>query len=421
MVAQNKSLDFEGIMDTKKILLIKLSQGLIGAENSYLLGTFMVSKLQQAAMARQAKAKVDRTNFYLYIDEFQNFITPSMSAILSGARKYHLGLILAHQDMQQLTKNDTELASSVVANAGTRICFRVGDTDAKKFEGNFSYFESYDLQNLDTGEAIIRIERPENDCNLKVIPYGELEPHTAKVNKDQVIEASRQSYGTPREDVEAFLQDRNGLREPLAKVAEPTARRLDTEPTPATEQNVIYEIPLVPTIDPEVKKQETQHRYLQTLIKKMAESRGYKATIEETTPDGTGRVDVGLEGCGKRIAVEIKNTSKDDQELQNIRKCLKAGYDLVIECSSDSKAIARLTKRVETEFTESEKMKIQVLEPEALFYFLDSEIAKEASTETRVKGYRVKVEYDAISEDEIARKREAITQSVVRSMKGKKK
>ena len=239
MVAQNKSLDFEGIMDTKKILLIKLSQGLIGAENSYLLGTFMVSKLQQAAMARQAKAKVDRTNFYLYIDEFQNFITPSMSAILSGARKYHLGLILAHQDMQQLTKNDTELASSVVANAGTRICFRVGDTDAKKFEGNFSYFESYDLQNLDTGEAIIRIERPENDCNLKVIPYGELEPHTAKVNKDQVIEASRQSYGTPREDVEAFLQDRNGLREPLAKVAEPTARRLDTEPTPATEQNVI--------------------------------------------------------------------------------------------------------------------------------------------------------------------------------------
>ena len=128
-----------------------------------------------------------------------------------------------------------------------------------------------------------------------------------------------------------------------------------------------------------------------------------------------------LEGCGKRIAVEIKNTSKDDQELQNIRKCLKAGYDLVIECSSDSKAIARLTKRVETEFTESEKMKIQVLEPEALFYFLDSEIAKEASTETRVKGYRVKVEYDAISEDEIARKREAITQSVVRSMKGKKK
>jgi hypothetical protein len=160
MVAQNKSLDFEQILDRKKILLIKLSQGLIGNENSYLLGTFLVSKIQQAAMARQAKQEADRSNFYLYIDEFQNFITPSMSAILSGARKYHLGLILVHQDMQQLTKTDTELASSVTANAGTRICFRLGDTDAKRFDSGFSFFDAADLQNLDTGEAIIRIERP---------------------------------------------------------------------------------------------------------------------------------------------------------------------------------------------------------------------------------------------------------------------
>jgi len=152
----------------------------------------------------------------------------------------------------------------------------------------------------------------------------------------------------------------------------------------------------------------------------MAESRGYKANIEVPTSDGTGRVDVVLEGYGKQIAVEIKETSKDDWELQNIGKCLRAGYDLVIECSSDLRAIARLKKRVETEFTEIERAKIQVLEPETLFLFLDSEIAKEASTETKFKGYRVKVEYDAISEDEIARKREAITQSVVRSMKGKK-
>ncbi|MCK9421242.1 MAG: type IV secretion system DNA-binding domain-containing protein [Bacteroidales bacterium] len=419
MVIQKKSLDFESIMDTKKILLVKLSQGIIGAENSYLLGAFIVSKLQQAAMARQAKAKQDRSNFYLYIDEFQNFITPSMSVILSGARKYHLGLILAHQDMQQLTKNDTELASSVVANAGTRICFRVGDTDAKKFEGNFSYFDAYDLQNLDTGEALIRIERPENDCNLKVIPYRELEPSTAKMNRDLVMEVSRRTYGTPKEEVEASMREMHGLSEPPVKIVEATARLSNSESTQSADQNVIKEISITPTINSEAKKQETQHRYLQTLIKKMAESRGYKATIEEPTPDGTGRVDVGLEGNGKRIAVEIKDTSKDDQELQNIRKCLKAGYDLVIECSSDPKAIERLKKKVESEFTESEKAKIQVLEPEALFFFLDSEIAREASTETRVKGYRVKVEYGAISESEANRIKETIAKSVVSSLKKK--
>ncbi|MFA6251034.1 MAG: type IV secretion system DNA-binding domain-containing protein [Candidatus Paceibacterota bacterium] len=142
MVAQNKSLDFEKILDDKKILLIKLSQGLIGEENSYLLGAFIVSKLQQITMSRQVKAKTARGNFYLYIDEFQNFITPSMSAILSGARKYHLGMVLAHQGMQQLDKNNSEIASSVIANAGTRICFRIGDIDAKKLEANFTHFDA---------------------------------------------------------------------------------------------------------------------------------------------------------------------------------------------------------------------------------------------------------------------------------------
>lgn len=421
MVSQPKSLDFEDIMDSKKILLVKLSQGLMGSENSYLMGTFIVSKLQQAAMARQIKAKAQRRNFYLYIDEFQNFITPSMSAILSGARKYHLGLILAHQDMQQLTRNDTELASSVVANAGTRICFRVGDTDAKKFEGNFSYFDAFDLQNLDTGEALIRIERPDNDCNLQVIPLAEPEKDQAKDNQDKIIEASRNSYGTAiselyanqeesnqpsqSEEDEPALPDLPGQTE-KAKFTEPKAKKRDLAKV---------------SPDPGIKKIDTQHRYLQTLIKKMAESRGYLARLEEPTPDGSGRVDVFLEGNDLRIAVEISDTTTDKWEIQNIKKCLGAGYDFVIECLSDTKSLERLKKKVDAEFSGKERDRIQVFEPEALFLFLDSQSAKQASGETRIKGYRVKVEYDAISEDEIARKREAITQSVVRSIRGKKK
>src|SRR5262249_41522908 len=143
-------------------------QGLIGNENSYLLGSVIVSKIHQAAMARQAKT--ERKDFYLYIDEFQNFITPSMSAILSGARKYHVGMILAHQDMQQLMKYDSELASAIVSNAGTRICFRLGDTDAKRFAQGLSFFEGRDLENLNTGQAIGRIERPDYDFSLDTVP-----------------------------------------------------------------------------------------------------------------------------------------------------------------------------------------------------------------------------------------------------------
>ena len=417
MVAQKKSLDFEEIMDSKKILLIKLSQGLIGEENSYLLGAFIVSKFQQAAMARQIKAKTTRTNYYLYIDEFQNFITPSMSAILSGARKYHLGLVLAHQDMQQLIKNDSELASSVAANAGTRICFRIGDTDARKFEGNFSYFDAFDLQNLETGQAIIRIDRPENDCNLDTIHYEEPEPELARDIKDMVIDSSRRTYGTPKEEVESQLRSLHDIPEPAVKIDEISKHKPIPAELPKVEAKIPKELTLINIINPEEKKQETQHRYLQTLIKRMAESRGYKASIEEPTPDGQGRVDVSLERNGKRIAVEIKDTTKDEWELQNIEKCLIAGYDIVIECSNDLKTIDRLRKKVEIEFNETQRIKILILNSDDLFLFLDSLIAKESSTETRMKGYRVKVEYNAIPESEMNRKRKSITQSVVRSMK----
>ena len=105
MVSQKENrLDFAAIMNGRKILLAKLSQGLIGEENSYLLGTLIVSKLNQIATSRQNMAAAERTPFYLYIDEFHNFVTPSLAAILVGARKYNLGLILAHQELQQLVE-----------------------------------------------------------------------------------------------------------------------------------------------------------------------------------------------------------------------------------------------------------------------------------------------------------------------------
>jgi len=125
MVSQKEnSLDFAAIMNGRKILLAKLSQGLVGEENSYLLGTLIVSKLNQIATSRQNIAESDRKPFYLYIDEFHNFMTPSLAAILSGARKYNLGLTLAHQELHQLSNRDGDIASAVISNPYTRVCFR---------------------------------------------------------------------------------------------------------------------------------------------------------------------------------------------------------------------------------------------------------------------------------------------------------
>jgi len=142
MVSQTENkLDFAHILDTGKIFLAKLPHGTIGRENAYLLGTLLVSKFQQIAMGRQQQAESSRRPFWLYIDEFHNFITPSMAEILSGARKYRLGLTLAHQELRQLQR-DSEVASAVLSNAGTRICFRVGDDDAKKLSDGFATFDT---------------------------------------------------------------------------------------------------------------------------------------------------------------------------------------------------------------------------------------------------------------------------------------
>ncbi len=389
MVAQKKGLDFEHILDTRKILLVKLSQGLIGAENSFLLGTFFVSKMYQAAMARQAKSKADRNDFFLYIDEFQNFVTPSMSHILSGARKYHLGLILAHQDMQQLQKYDTELASSVVVNAGTRICFRLGDTDAKRFANGFSYFDAQDLENLHTGEAIARIEQPNLDFSLTTIPLPEIDVYEAEATTKLVISHSREKYGTKKEIVEASLEHLGTVaKEPVAEPA-PTA---PVQEKPAPERFTSVEIPK--SKGSIGKKVETLHRYLQNFIKRMAESRGYKASIEEMIPDGKGRVDVSLEKAGKKIACEISVTTGDEWEAHNVEKCLSAGYDEVIVCSNDAPNLQRIRTQLESKLNKKQLAKVYTFSPDEVILFFDRQMVQNVPAETVVKGYRVKVEFD---------------------------
>src|ERR1044071_9802719 len=100
-------------------------------------------------MSRQRMSQEERRDFWIYLDEFQNFISPSMAEILAGARKYRIGLILAHQELRQLQR-DTEVASAVLSNPYTRVCFRLGDEDSRKLSDGFAFFEARDLQNLGT-------------------------------------------------------------------------------------------------------------------------------------------------------------------------------------------------------------------------------------------------------------------------------
>lgn len=209
IIGQQKSgFNLSNIMDEKKIFLANLSKGLTGELNSSLLGLILVSKMQIAALRRARMPENERQDFYLYVDEFQNFTTDSVSTILSEARKYRLNLILAHQYMPQLTD---EIKDAVVGNVGTMMSFRIGIDDAeflsRQFEPEFSKF---DLGNIDNRQYITRMMI--NDKITSPFKVGTVAPREG--DKDiaiKVKELSKLKYGRPKELVEAEIMERARL------------------------------------------------------------------------------------------------------------------------------------------------------------------------------------------------------------------
>jgi predicted DNA-binding transcriptional regulator AlpA len=395
MVSQKENrLDFSRIMNEGKIFLAKLSQGAIGEENAYLLGSLLVSKFHQMAMARQEVGISERRPFYLYIDEFHNFMTPSMASILSGARKYRLGLVLAHQDLRQLWSRDTEVANAVLSNPYTRISFRVGDDDARKLEDGFSFFTARDLQNLGLGEAICRIERAEYDFNLRTLPLPVVEMELAQQRRDRLVALSRERYGRQREEVEKELAWEQPLALPVSPVETERPRLRKREPVltvPVTEPVRVAGKDRVKPVPPEPVppgRGGQQHKYLQELIRRWAESKGYRATIEKQILDGLGSVDVALEKDGRAIACEISVTSTTDQEVGNIEKCLAAGFEQVVLVSPDKKVLGKARDATLTVLNQEQIKRVRFLTPEQLFAFLETLEAKAAGREDTAPGSR---------------------------------
>lgn len=200
IVGQPKStIDIRDIMDNGKILLMNLSKGRIGEDNSALLGAMMITKLQLAAMSRIDIPEKDRRDFYLYVDEFQNFATESFAGILSEARKYRLNLIVAHQYIEQL---DEKVSAAVFGNVGTIASFRVGAGDAEFLAKEFfPTFTETDLVNLTKYDMYLKLMID----GVASEPFSAtgLPPATNPSHlEDTIIRVSRERYAKPREVVE---------------------------------------------------------------------------------------------------------------------------------------------------------------------------------------------------------------------------
>jgi CxxC-x17-CxxC domain-containing protein len=200
IVAQPKSsIDMKDIMDNGKILIINVSKGRIGEDNSALLGAMLITKIQLAAMDRASIPEEERRDFYLYVDEFQNFATESFATILSEARKYRLNLTIAHQ---YITQMEEPVRDAVFGNVGTMVAFRIGAFDADYMEKEYMpEFTATDLVNLDKYNAYIKLMI--NGITSKPFSMSTIPPALNLYGfADKVVSVSRERYGRRREEVE---------------------------------------------------------------------------------------------------------------------------------------------------------------------------------------------------------------------------
>lgn len=209
VVAQEKSaFNFRDIMDSKKILLVNLSKGRLGDINANLIGLILVGKILMSALSRVDSFGKDLPPFYLYIDEFQNITTDSITTILSEARKYKLSLNIAHQFIAQLEEG---IKNAVFGNVGTLCAFRVGAEDAETLEPHFAQsFAPQDLMNIDNRNAYVRLlvnGKPAKPFNIEI-------PSPDVGNPNQVEDIKRESYqkyGSDRAEVERLIMKKYSL------------------------------------------------------------------------------------------------------------------------------------------------------------------------------------------------------------------
>jgi hypothetical protein len=346
-----------------------------------------------------------------------------MAALFSGARKYRLGVTVAHQDLYQLRHSVPEVERAVLGNAYTRIAFRLGDEDARTLSQGFSFFEADDLGNLGIGEAICRVGRKEHDFNLRTVQAKREEPEALEARRRDIRARSLSRWGVRRED--AASRPTSEPEEPRKAGPPPKVkeqRRSEAPPPKPAEPKPPREEPPSepPKTEPPVEprrpgKGGPEHTYLQELIKRWAEERGFRAVVEEQIPGGRESIDIALYRGDIRIACEITVTTPFEYEVGNVEKCLAAGFGTVAVVSLKKARLQKLDKLLRESLSPDRYEKVRLFTPEELLSWLAGQPVE--VQEGTVRGYKVKVRYKNPGDDRHKR----VAEILARTTSGLKK
>jgi len=201
---QNK-IDISKLMNEEKIILINLSKGRLGEENSSFLGSIFLTKIKQAGMERASMPEKDRKDFYLYVDEFQNVVTQTFENILSEARKYGLNLTIAHQYVGQILP---KVHQAVLGNCGSIITFRIGGEDAVKMKPEFApVFDIKDMINLAVGEIFVKMTIDGESYDPFSAETLQVLPPTHKSLREKIIAFSREKFSISKDDAQRLIAE----------------------------------------------------------------------------------------------------------------------------------------------------------------------------------------------------------------------
>ena len=298
------SFDIREVMDSKKILILNLSKGRIGEDNSALLGAMMITKIQLAAMARVDIPEEERNDFYLYVDEFQNFATESFANILSEARKYRLNLILANQYISQI---DEKVRDAIFGNAGTIISFRVGAVDAEFLEKEFApIFTENDIVNPAKYNIYLKlmIDGIAGDA-FSAVTLPPIFIEDTLENEQKVIQISRERYASTKAEVEDKIARWSGI---MPSGGFQTVNKLQQEQTVS---------------EPRQKQQAQQGTKPEAEVKKETAGKdSVKAPKESDAEPAISRpmFDAICDMCGNNIQVPFQ---PDGKRPTFCRECLK--------------------------------------------------------------------------------------------------
>ena len=403
---ENK-VNVSDIVNTGKILLINTSKDLLQKDGSAILGRFFIALLSQAIIKRSEIPEKDRTPYMVYIDEAHEYFDHRLEDILNQARKYKVGFTLAHQNLGQLH----ELKATVASSTSVKLTGGISSTDAQLMakEMRTSTDEILSVRKNDKSATFATYLK---NITPRMLPFnvqfGLLEKKSVMpIESFQLlVEINRKKYCNHVSEIHLGSNDESfditfGKPKPAKEIQKKKEIKKEIESSKKLE--------VVET--PKEGKGGIQHRYLQNLVKKLANERDFKAIIEKQVLSGSGSVDVFLEGYDKTLAVEISVSTDWKWEASNISKCLATGADQVIVLSSDVKHLQALEDNLSSKF--SDQANLLFFTADKLIVHLDKIRAKAASKEKTVKGYKVKVKYASTSKDEAQAKKDAIAKILV--------